>query len=323
MTPERWQQVERLYQAALEREPSQRAAFLNQACAGDEVVRREVESLLAYEPQAESFIEAPAMQMAAQALSADQVRSLVGRQLGSFKVLSLIGAGGMGEVYRAKDIRLGREVAVKILPPAFAADPDRLYRFRQEARTAGALNHPNILAIYDVGTHGGSPYLVSELLEGGTLRDQLCGTALSVRKAIDYGLQIARGLAAAHQKGIVHRDLKPENLFVTKDGRVKILDFGLAKLTQPQFDKSPLTAATTNPVGTEAGVVMGTVGYMSPEQVRGQAVDHCSDLFTFGAILYAMLSGRRAFQGKSAIERYAPCASRFPRWKRRALLMLT
>jgi serine/threonine protein kinase len=302
MTPERWQEVEKLYQAAWEREPSQRAAFLQRACAGDEGLRREVESLLAYQQQAESFIEAPALDVAGQGSVGGPHHSLVGRQVGSYKVLSLLGAGGMGEVYRAKDTRLGREVAVKVLPSALASDPDRVYRFKQEARATGALNHPNILAIYDVGTHDGSPYLVSELLEGATLRDQLRGTALSVRKAIDYGLQIARGLAAAHEKGIVHRDLKPENLFVTRDGRVKILDFGLAKLTQPQLDSSPLTAATTNPGGTEPGVVLGTAGYMSPEQVRGQAVDHRSDLFAFGAILYEMLSGRRAFQGKSAIE---------------------
>jgi len=208
----------------------------------------------------------------------------------------------MGEVYRARDTRLGREVAVKVLPGAFSADPDRLRRFEQEARAASALNHPNILAIYDVGTHGGEPYVVSELLEGETLRERLGGSALSARKAVDYGIQTAEGLAAAHEKGIVHRDLKPENLFVTKDGRVKILDFGLAKLTRPEVPSGPQTEVPTATAGTEPGLVMGTVGYMSPEQVRGQAVDHRSDIFAFGAILYEMLTGKRAFHGVSAAD---------------------
>ena len=185
MTPERWQQVQRLYQAALEREPSRRAAFLKEACAGDEALRREVESLLAYQDQAEGFIEAPPLDAAAQRSIGGPDHSLVGRQVGSYKVLSLVGAGGMGEVYRAKDTRLGREVAVKILPAAFSTDTDRLRRFEQEARAAGRLNHPNVLAIYDVGTHEGSPYIVSELLEGETLRDRMKGTALPPRKARD------------------------------------------------------------------------------------------------------------------------------------------
>jgi len=208
----------------------------------------------------------------------------------------------MGEVYRAQDIRLGREVAVKVLPAAFSADPDRLRRFEQEARAASALNHPNILTIHDIGTHGGAPHVVSELLEGNTLRERLDGSALPVRKATDYAIQIANGLAAAHEKGIVHRDLKPENLFVTKDGRVKILDFGLAKLTRPEAASGPQTQVPTVTAGTEPGVVMGTVGYMSPEQVRGHPADQRSDIFSFGAILYEMVTGRRAFQRDTAAE---------------------
>jgi Tol biopolymer transport system component len=200
----------------------------------------------------------------------------------------------MGEVYRARDTRLKREVAIKVLPAGISSDPDRLRRFEQEALATAALNHPNILAVFDIGTHEGAPYLVSELLEGETLREQLGRGKLAVRKAIDYGVQLARGLAAAHEKGIVHRDLKPENLFVTKDGRVKILDFGLAKLTQPQSASDP--GAPTIGGETEPGVVMGTVGYMSPEQVRGQGTDHRTDIFSFGAILYEMLAGKRAFQ---------------------------
>ncbi|MEP6995413.1 MAG: protein kinase [Acidobacteriota bacterium] len=226
-----------------------------------------------------------------------------GTRLGPYEILSPLGAGGMGEVYRARDTRLGREVAVKVLPAALSQDADRLRRFEQEARAASALNHPNILTLHDIGTNSsdGAPYVVSELLEGETLRGPISAGALSPRKAIDYGIQIAQGLAAAHEKGIVHRDLKPENVFVTDDGRVKILDFGLAKLTQPETAPGQQTSIPTAP-GTEPGVVMGTVGYMAPEQVKGQPADHRSDIFSFGAILYEMLSGRRAFRGDSAVE---------------------
>ena len=227
---------------------------------------------------------------------------LAGTKLGPYELLAPLGAGGMGEVYRARDTRLGREVAVKVLPAAFSTDADRLRRFEQEARAASALNHPNILSIHDVGTHQGAPYVVSELLEGETLRERLAGAALSTRKAVDYGVQIAEGLAAAHEKGIVHRDLKPENLFVTKDGRVKILDFGLAKLVLAEAATGSRTDVPTVPAGTEPGVVMGTVGYMSPEQVRGLTVDARSDIFSFGAVLYEMASGRRAFHAGSAVE---------------------
>src|SRR5579862_8778535 len=221
-------------------------------------------------------------------------------KLGPYEIVSTLGAGGMGEVYRARDPRLKREVAIKVLPQALSLDPDRLRRFEQEALATAALNHPNILAVFDIGTNEGSPYVVSELLEGETLRERLRGGSLSVRKALDYALQIAHGLAAAHEKGIVHRDLKPENLFLTKDGRVKILDFGLAKLTQPESATQTSLATMTHV--TEAGVVMGTAGYMSPEQVRGVAVDSRSDIFAFGAILYEMLSGKRAFHRDTAAD---------------------
>src|ERR1700682_255963 len=260
-----------------------------------------------------------------------------GTRLGPYEILVPIGAGGMGEVYRAKDPRLGRDVAIKVLPSSFSADPDRLRRFEQEARSAGLLNHPNITAVYDIGTENQAPYVVTKLLEGETLRGALAGGKLSARKAVDYALQIAHGLAAAHEKGIVHRDLKPENLFVTKDGRVKILDFGLAKLTHTE-EGSGVTNLPTATAGTEPGVVLGTLGYMSPEQVRGRPADARSDvfsfgarargpwavvsagaylppgeaagrpadarsdIFSFGAILYEMLSGKRAFKGDSAAD---------------------
>ncbi|MGA3088308.1 MAG: serine/threonine-protein kinase [Acetobacteraceae bacterium] len=217
-----------------------------------------------------------------------------GTKLGPYEIVSLLGAGGMGEVYRARDPRLRREVAVKVLPQALSLDSDRMRRFEQEALSTAALNHPNILAVFDIGTSEGSPYVVSELLEGETLRERLRSGSIPVRKTLDYALQVAHGLAAAHEKGIIHRDLKPENLFVTKDGRVKILDFGLAKLTQAD-PGSHTSMATVTHGATEAGAVLGTAGYMSPEQVRGMVLDPRSDIFSFGAILYEMLSGKRAF----------------------------
>jgi Tol biopolymer transport system component len=219
-----------------------------------------------------------------------------GTKLGPYEIVSLLGAGGMGEVYRARDSRLRRDVAIKVLPQALSLDSDRMRRFEQEALATAALNHPNILAVFDIGTSDGSPYVVSELLEGETLRDRLRSGSIATRKTLDYALQIAHGLAAAHEKGIIHRDLKPENLFITKDGRLKILDFGLAKLTQADPGSNPSMATVTHGA-TEAGVVMGTAGYMSPEQVRGMTLDPRSDIFSFGAILYEMLSGKRAFHG--------------------------
>jgi serine/threonine protein kinase len=224
-----------------------------------------------------------------------------GTRLGRYEIRSKIGAGGMGEVYQARDMELGRDVAVKVLPSTLSSDKDRLQRFQQEACAAGALNHPNILSIYDVGKNDDSPYVVSELLEGETLRRRIAGAPLAQRRTIDYALQIAQGLAAAHEKGIIHRDLKPDNIFITNDGRVKILDFGLAKLTQLDGDQIQ-TDVPTRRVDTDTGVVMGTVGYMSPEQLKGRAVDQRSDIFSFGAILYEMLSGKRAFHGESAAE---------------------
>ncbi|MGH9368185.1 MAG: protein kinase domain-containing protein [Thermoanaerobaculia bacterium] len=225
-----------------------------------------------------------------------------GSRLGPYEVLAPLGAGGMGEVYRARDTRLGREVAVKVLPAEFSADPARLRRFEQEARAASALNHPNILTIHDVGTHGGVPYVVTELLEGETLRGGLAAGALPPKRALGHALQIAHGLAAAHEKGIVHRDLKPENIFVTRDGRLKILDFGLARLVSAGQSEVVRTELPTESPGTDPGVVLGTLGYMSPEQLRGQPADARSDIFSFGAILYEMLSGRRAFRGSSAAD---------------------
>ena len=225
-----------------------------------------------------------------------------GTHVGPYEIVGWLGAGGMGEVYRARDPRLGREVAIKLIPETFATDASRLHRFEQEARAAGQLNHPNILTVYDVGTHEGAPYVVSELLEGESLGSRLREAPLAPRKAIDYARQIAEGLAAAHDKGIVHRDLKPDNLFVTSEGRVKILDFGIAKLTQPADDAARHTETLTE---TGPGTVVGTAGYMSPEQVRGETVDHRSDIFSFGAVLYEMVTGRPAFTRETAADTMA------------------
>src|SRR5437016_4514196 len=225
-----------------------------------------------------------------------------GTKLGRYEIISQLGVGGMGEVYRARDEKLNRDVAIKVLPAALSQDADRLRRFEQEAQAAGALNHPNILAVYDVGTHDDAPYVVSELLEGESLKDRLDHGPVAQRKTIDYAVQVAHGLAAAHEKGIVHRDLKPDNLFITKDDRVKILDFGIAKLIEPVGEGIAQTDVVTRKVHTDPGTVIGTVGYMSPEQVRGHHVDHRSDIFSFGAVFYEMLTGRRAFRGESAVE---------------------
>ncbi|MEQ1643841.1 MAG: serine/threonine-protein kinase, partial [Pyrinomonadaceae bacterium] len=227
-----------------------------------------------------------------------------GTKLGRYEIRSVIGIGGMGEVYRATDPKIGRDVAIKVLPADFSADKERVARFEQEAQAAGALNHPNIIAVYDVDIQDGVLYVVSELLEGGELRELLDEGSIPLRNITEYAQQIVSGLSAAHEKGIVHRDLKPENLFITKDDRVKILDFGLAKLSEPPAsaggtcgNEDATRKALTNP-----GVVMGTVGYMSPEQVRGQKTDHRSDIFSFGLILYEMITGRRAFQEESLAE---------------------
>ena len=222
-----------------------------------------------------------------------------GTRLGPYEILNAVGAGGMGEVYRARDTRLDRTVAIKILSSSFASDRDRLERFQREARILSSLNHPNLMAVYDVGSQDDTHFLVSEFLDGQSLRERLAGGPLSQRKVVEYGLQIARGLAAAHDKGIVHRDLKPDNIFVLRDERVKILDFGLAK----QAVRAAAADQTmTRPDQTSAGTVLGTAGYMSPEQVRGEELDHRSDIFSFGAILYEMIAGQRAFNGDSSVE---------------------
>ena len=290
---ERWQRVQDIFLQASDLGPDERGAFLEEVCSGDAGLRREVESLLQHDGAGEEKI-VEALEGTARSLF-ESVTIKPGTKLGEYEVGKLIGSGGMGEVYQARDLRLARDVAIKVLPGVMRFDAERTQRFEQEAQAAAALNHPNILAVYQMGSYEGEPYMVTELLDGTSLREVMKRGPLAPRMATEVGQQIARGLAAAHDKGITHRDLKPENLFVTKDGRVKILDFGLAKLSQAARDEEEEAA-------TEAGVVMGTVGYMAPEQVRGETVDHRADIFAFGAILYEMLCGRRAFHKDNSAE---------------------
>jgi len=294
---ERRRQIEEIVIAALALTGTRRTAHLDSACGGDTELRREVDSLLAQESRANAFLETPALEAAARALAAGDSATMPGRMAGPYRIEALLGAGGMGEVYRGWDTRLRRAVALKFLPAEFLSDRAAVERFEREARAASALSHPNICTVYDVGEMEGRPFIAMEYLEGQNLRARLGGTALARRTALEYAIQIAHGLAAAHQKGIVHRDLKPENLWVTHEGRIKILDFGLAKLSEPVTHPEAATVSMTEP-----GRVMGTVGYMSPEQVRSQPLDHRSDIFSFGTVLHEMLSGNRAFSGPSAID---------------------
>lgn len=290
LTPERWRKVRDVLEQALELAPEKRARFLDVACSSDPTLRSEVQSLLSADEQARtSFLETPPVPPAA--LSP-------GTRLGDYEIVSQIGSGGMGVVYRARDSRLSRLVAIKVLPAHLSADSDRLKRFEQEAQSAAALNHPNILAVYQLGSYQGAPYLVSELLEGETLRELLKHGPISQERALDYAQQIADGLSAAHERGIIHRDLKPENLFVTNDNRVKILDFGLAKLAEP--DNASAETVATLGLQTHPGMIAGTVGYMSPEQVRGEKLDTRTDLFSFGVVLYEMATGKRPFDGDTS-----------------------
>ena len=295
MTPERWQQITGMFHAALLRNSGQRRTFLQDACGADEALRAEVDAMLAAHDNAGDPGSIPAV-----AVSEQMLRLQSGSAVGRYRIEALIGAGGMGQVYRARDPRIERDVAIKVLPADYAADVERLRRFEQEAHASGALNHPNVLTLYDVGTADGHPYLVMELLDGETLRDCVGRGAMPAARACEIAAAIARGLAAAHARGIVHRDLKPENVMVTRDGRVKILDFGIAKLRlrEPNLDQRTVTT----PLRTAADTMLGTAGYMAPEQIRGEPTDERVDLFALGAMLFELLTGRRAFDRDSRVE---------------------
>ncbi len=305
MTPERWQQVKELFNAALERDASQRAAFLHQACSGDLTLHQQVESLLALHESSDRLLDDSVDAFAAELLTQDQPPSLIGQRLGVYQIERHIGRGGMGEVYLARDSRLDRPVAIKLLPASFHQDPDRVRRFQQEARATSLLNHPNIVTIHEVAESAGLRFIVSEFVNGRTLRDMIRANSLKLDQALDMVIQTASALAAAHQAGIVHRDIKPENIMVRPDGYVKVLDFGLAKLTErlPQNlpgEQPADVSANRSEISTQTGTVMGTVKYMSPEQARGQKVDHRTDLFSLGVVLYEMITGRAPFEGETA-----------------------
>jgi serine/threonine protein kinase/Tol biopolymer transport system component len=298
MNSERWQQIDELFQAAVELEPGRRAAFLDEACAGDQALRDKVESLLASDADEWNFIEEPALQLAAPFVADDHPQLVPGQHIAHYEIVSLIGRGGMGEVYLAKDETLNRRVALKLLPVDYTRDKDRLRRFQQEAHAASALNHPNILTIHELGLADGQQFIATEFVDGETLRERMKHGALSLREALDIAVQTASALAAAHQAGIVHRDIKPENIMLRPDGYVKVLDFGLAKLTE-QHERT-LRADIADKLDTSSGLVMGTVKYMSPEQARGLSVDPRSDIFSLGVVLYEMLAGHAPFKGEDA-----------------------
>ena len=299
MDSEHWRRVDRVFQAALEIDPNERAAFLDQKCTGDDSLRREVESLLDYDRQGLSLIDAPVLDMVANLLGTHAPELSVGQHIGHYKILNLLGAGGMGEVYLAHDTSLGRKIALKLLPADFTIDDERVRRFQQEARAASALNHPNILTIYEIGQFDDRRFMATEFIEGRTLRQLARGSKLGLSQALDMASQIAGALAAAHQAGIVHRDIKPENIMLRPDGYVKVLDFGLAKLTEQELSTADTETRTVEQLDTLPGMVLGTAKYMSPEQARGLRVDGRSDIFSLGVLLYEMAAGRAPFEGET------------------------
>jgi len=312
MTPERYQQIDQLADAALELGVEERAAFLDQACAGNEELRGQVERLLSAHEHEDSFLSAPALEVIAQEMAAAQAQSLIGRQLGHYQILSLLGAGGMGEVYMAEDTILGRKVALKLLPAEFTRDQDRLRRFKQEARAASSLNHPNIITIYEIGETDGIHFIATEFIDGQTLRQRSAQGPLELFSALDIGIQTAAALGAAHEAGIAHRDIKPENLMLRPDGYLKVLDFGSSKLTEPRAPGGSLKTSAMTGVRTAPGIVMGTIDYMSPEQARGLEVDVRSDIFTLGVVLYEMLTGAKPFTGATTADVIAAILDKEP-----------
>ena len=293
MTPERWQQVKTIFQQALERDSNERSTFVAQACGSDEALRSEVTLLLDGHAQAESFIETPAHEVAADFIGAQT--SLVGQQLNHYQILAPLGKGGMGEVYQARDTKLDRTVALKILPADVALDAVRMQRFVREAKAASALNHPHVATIYEIGEVNDIHFIAMEYVEGQTLAAKINGTPLAINEIVELGSQIADALDEAHRKGITHRDIKPANVMLTERSQAKVLDFGLAKIARPQSIDSNISTLAK----TQSGVVMGTVPYMSPEQALGREIDHRSDIFSLGVVLYEMATGRLPFVGSS------------------------
>jgi eukaryotic-like serine/threonine-protein kinase len=308
MKPEQWERAQQLYHAALERDARERAAWLEQACAGDAALHREVESLLAAASEVGDFLLAPALSVEARALAAEQRPSAVGQQLNQYQLVAWLGAGGMGEVYLAHDRKLQRKVALKLLHARFTQEAEQARRFAREAKAASALNHPNILTVYETGEAGATRFIAAEFIEGVTLRQRLSESRMEVREALEIAIQVAAALAAAHQAGIVHRDIKPENIMLRPDGLVKVLDFGLARLIEPQL----LAEAGQTVHSTESGVVVGTPRYMAPEQAQGQKVDALADIFSLGVVLYEMIAQRLPFEGATTAEVFVALLTKEP-----------
>src|SRR6187399_1280798 len=312
MKPERWEQINDLFQSAVERAPEDRAAFLEEACRGDEALWREVKSLIAcYEP-AQGFIESSAFEVAPELLADARPGAMVGESIGHYRVECLIGVGGMGEVYLARDERLGREVALKFLPEQLIADKIQLSRFKTEARSASALNHPNILTVYEIGAEGDRQFIATEFIEGMTLRASLACGRMNLHAALEIAVQVASALAAAHETGVVHRDIKPENIMLRPDGYAKVLDFGIAKLTEQRPASDHYEVGATALLETRPGLVLGTGQYMSPEQTRGQKVDARSDVWSLGVVLYEMLGGSPPFRGETPSDCIASILTKEP-----------
>src|SRR5213082_3307116 len=297
MKAERWKQVNDLFQSAVERAPAERAAFLDEACRGDESLRREVGSLLTSHERSENFIELPAFEVAPELVTSERTNTLVGKLIGHYRIESLIGVGGMGEVYLARDERLGRKAALKLLPDSLTTDETQLSRFKNEARSASALNHPNILTVYEIGTEGNRQFIATEFIEGITLRGSLACGRMNLHAALEIAVQVASALAAAHEAGVVHRDIKPENIMLRPDGYAKVLDFGIAKLTEQTPGSGYYGVGTTAVLQTRPGLVLGTARYMSPEQARGQKVDVRTDIWSLGVVFYEMVGGSPPFRG--------------------------